>query len=240
MNNRPLCVFFVANAHTLPGLITRTAWENEAAIKDNQGINHGINQSTGRRRKIKISGCSRNPTSGESQLSGKEPKRVPKRIRNVSSAISFADDRGRSPEIKSDDRNDSSIYQAAYYVTSCLLLHLRDLLDLLSCIIGLLIHFRTRGENRLSRVYPASLRILMIYLAHSKALSNETSSKRTQNSANSVSNEPSDIKDQSSMFFSLDQSIFCLNKVYSISARQLDRQSRSLARNYSKTQKSPD
>lgn len=48
-----------------------------------------------------------------------------------------------------------------------------------------LLHFRTRRENRLSRVYPASLRILMIYLAHSKAPSNETSSKRTQNSANS-------------------------------------------------------
>ncbi|KYM95128.1 hypothetical protein ALC62_14239 [Cyphomyrmex costatus] len=76
MNNRPLCVFFVANAHTLPGLTTRTARKNEAAtIKDNQGINHGINQSTGRRGRIKISGCSRNPVSGGSQLFGEEPKR---------------------------------------------------------------------------------------------------------------------------------------------------------------------
>lgn len=111
--------FFVANAHTLPGLITRTARENEAAaIKGNQGINHGINQSTGRRGRIKISGCSRNPASGGSQLSGEAPKRGPKRIRKrISGAISFLDDRGRSSEIKSDDRNDSfNPHQAVYYV----------------------------------------------------------------------------------------------------------------------------
>jgi len=72
------------------GLITRTAREYEAAaIKGNQGINHGINQSTGRRGRIKISGCSRKPASGGSPLSGEEPKGVPKRIRNVSGAISF-------------------------------------------------------------------------------------------------------------------------------------------------------
>lgn len=71
MNNRPLCVFFVANAHTLPGLTTRTARGNEAAaIKSNQSIN----QSTGWRRRIKINGCSRNSASSGSQLPSKEPK----------------------------------------------------------------------------------------------------------------------------------------------------------------------
>lgn len=62
---------------THDGLTTRTARENEAAtIKGNQGINHGINQSTGRRGRINISGCSRKPMSGGTQLSGEEPKRV--------------------------------------------------------------------------------------------------------------------------------------------------------------------
>lgn len=60
---------------THDGLITRTARENEAAaIKGNQGINHGINQSTERRGRNKVSGCSRNPASGGSQLSSEEPK----------------------------------------------------------------------------------------------------------------------------------------------------------------------
>jgi len=55
---------------THDGLTTRTAQENEAAIKGN----HGINQSTERRGRTKISGYSRKPVSGGSRLSGEEPK----------------------------------------------------------------------------------------------------------------------------------------------------------------------
>ncbi|XP_011686404.1 PREDICTED: uncharacterized protein LOC105449102 [Wasmannia auropunctata] len=102
---------------THDGFTTRTARENEAAaapaaIKGNQGINHGINQPTGRRGRIKISGCGWKPAaSGGGQLSGEEPKR----IRIMYPARSRApDDRGRSSGFKSDDRdNDStSIHQA--------------------------------------------------------------------------------------------------------------------------------
>lgn len=117
VNNRPLCVFFVANAHTLPGLTTRTAREYEAAaIKGNQGTNHGINQSTGRRGRIKISGCSRKPASGGSPLSSEEPIGGPERIRNVSSAIPFLAMIG---DKSSHGRrsHDSSIHQAVYYVS---------------------------------------------------------------------------------------------------------------------------
>lgn len=94
--------FFVANAHTLPGL-TATAWSSEAAatITDNRGINRG------RCGRIKIGGCSRKQTSSGGQLSGEEPKhgRTNGGVISIFGAISRSSMIGeRSSEIKSDDR----------------------------------------------------------------------------------------------------------------------------------------
>ncbi|KAH0952174.1 hypothetical protein HN011_012217 [Eciton burchellii] len=105
MNNRPSVCFFVANAHTLLGLITWMARDIETAtsIKDNQGLD----QSKGQHRRI--DGCSRKPISSGSQLSNKGLKQASKTNKENEKkyqfgAVSFLDDHGRSSRINSDDR----------------------------------------------------------------------------------------------------------------------------------------
>ncbi|TGZ56808.1 hypothetical protein DBV15_02850 [Temnothorax longispinosus] len=229
---RPFVHLYKANAHTLPGLTTRTARENEAAaIKGNQGINHGINQSTGRRGRIKIGGCSRNPTSGGSQLSGEEPKRVPKRIRNVSGAISF------SPMIVGDRRGSratvatilqSSTRQSIIFIAS-------------TGFVGFLAII-AHHWLKLSHLY------IFAYKRGKQAFtapSNETSSRRTQNnSANSsivrtFRHQPQDQRQQ--CFFVGPNHLPFSTKVYSTPARRLQSSiTRSPNVKLSEPQKSPD
>jgi len=98
-----------------------------------------------------------------------------------------SDDRGGSSETKNGGRNNSSIFtrQSIILIVSTGYVGFIIIIAHHWLKLSHLHTFASRGENRLSRVYPASLRILMIYLAHSKTPSNEISSRRVQSSANS-------------------------------------------------------
>ena len=99
---------------------TATAWSNEAASIT---VNRGYNQSTERRGRIKIDGCSRKRASSGSQLSSEEPKRGRIKRATYPSGRSrvFIDDRGRSSEMTKQrrSRNSSSIQRSHLTHASC-------------------------------------------------------------------------------------------------------------------------
>lgn len=149
------------------GLIA-TAWSNEAASITG---NRGINQSTGRRGWLKIDGCSRKRASSGSQLSSEEPKHG--RITSILGAISrSSDDRGRSSEIKSDDRailrftltSQAITSQRITYWLNSHYITTGNLLNFYRVYIETVfshLYVAQEAKNRLSRVYPASLRELI-------------------------------------------------------------------------------
>ncbi|XP_029178732.1 uncharacterized protein LOC114946423 [Nylanderia fulva] len=152
------------------GLIA-TAWSNKAASITG---NRGINQSTGRRGRIKIDGCSRKRASSESQLSSEEPNHGRITSNPVQGDLAFLDDRGRSSEMTKQRRSRNSSIHALtshtsfYYhsqnytsVKSLRYYYIEEFVEFFSRFFKRSIsHFIrcTRGENRLSRVYPASLK----------------------------------------------------------------------------------
>lgn len=145
--------------------LTTTTWSNEAAaIKGNRGID----QWTGRRGRIKINGCSRKEASSGGQLFNEEPKQG--WLTSIFRAIS------RSSMIGGDHRRwGTTIAQFFTHILKLLLAELYIYIEftlqwglcwiIITFIPTFFAFIRcTRGENRLSRVYPASLMREFIYL----------------------------------------------------------------------------
>jgi len=174
--------------------------------------------------------------SGGSQLSGEEPKWVTEMDKEVYPA------RSRSSMIEGDHQRSRATIATILQSTKLSIIFIAStgicwIYRQLSCIIRFKLSHshisHTRGENRLSRVYPASLKILMIYLAHSKAPSNETSSRRTQNSASSSIERTfrhSISRSNQAIFIFVGPTIFRLDNVYATHQTAHNRQSLDLQR----------